>query len=199
MTKKTFTSSLPFKYRVWSGIGTAKTDEKGKKVYENYLLLPYVDARDVMDHLDEVVWANNRQKEYREVNGKIYCGIWIRDKENYTQPQWVRKRDVGEKTAISADKWEASDAFKRASVCRGIGRFLYSMPPARLSAQEILTNKYNLTEYVKTKYKTEIAERAKKHAQKVEESKYNDAEEIKTPDAPKSMEDMINMDDWSQD
>ena len=70
------------------------------------------------------------------------------------------------------------------------------MPPARLTAQEIAQNKYNLTEYVKKKYEKEIAERAKKYAQKIEESKYSDAEEIKMPETPKSMEDMVNMDDW---
>lgn len=194
MTKKTLSSSLPFKYRVGSGIGTAKTEWQ-KKIYENYLLLPYVDARDVMDHLDEIVWPYNRQKEYKEVNGKIYCGIGIREHENL---QFIWKRDVGEKTTISADKGEASDAFKRASVCRWVGRFLYSMPPARLSAWEIASNKYNLTEFVKKKYEKEIAERAKKYAQKVEDSKYNDAEEIKTPDTPKSMDEMVNMDDWEE-
>lgn len=195
MNKKTLQSSIPFKYRVGSGIGASR-QEWTKKVYDNYLLLPYVDARDVMDHLDEVVWAMNRQKEYREVNGKIYCWIGIRSSDEGSKGEWVRKRDVWEKTAISADKWEASDSFKRASVCRGIGRFLYSMPPARLTAQEIQQNKYNLTEFVKKKYEKEIAERAKKYAQKIEESKYSDAEEVKTPDTPKSMEDMINMDDW---
>lgn len=68
------------------------------------------------------------------------------------------------------------------------------MPPARLSKVEIDQNRYNLTEYVKNKYKEEIAERAKKYAQKIEESKYNDAEE-KIDEAPKTMDELVDTSD----
>lgn len=55
MTTKTLNSALPIKFRVGSGIGEEKTGTNGKKYYDKYLVLAYIDARDVMDHLDEVV------------------------------------------------------------------------------------------------------------------------------------------------
>ena len=93
--------------------------------------LAYIDARDVMDLLDEVVGVENWQCEYRDIDGKVYCGIgiWVDDK-------WVWKWDMGVKSDFEADKGEASDAFKRAGVKWGIGRFLYNLEDPKFNKKD---------------------------------------------------------------
>lgn len=100
-------SVTPFRFRVWP---------KNRA-------LPYIDARDCMKILDEKVWPENRQKLHKEDNWVIYCWVWI-----FINEQWVWKWDIWEKTKIAANKWGISDSFKRACVCRWIGRFLYTLP-----------------------------------------------------------------------
>lgn len=105
--------------------------------------LAYIDARDVMDLLDEVVGAENWQDDYKEIAGNVYAGIGIRCKKivrtpidpNNSNPshnlhkhyEWVWKWDCGAESNIEKEKGQASDAFKRAAVKWGIGRFLYSL------------------------------------------------------------------------
>lgn len=108
--------------------------------------LAYIDARDVMDLLDEVVGAGNWQCDYKEIGDKVYCGIGIRmantpflkvvdkSQESFQGPfpgMWVWKWDVGTETDFEGEKGEASDAFKRAAVKWGIGRFLYGIKPSK--------------------------------------------------------------------
>jgi len=101
-------------------------------------MLDYIDARQVMDLLDEVCKPENWQCDYKEVAGKVYCGIGIRCPVVYTSAEgmkhpavmdWVWKWDVGVESDFEPAKGEASDAFKRAAVKWGIGRFLYDMGP----------------------------------------------------------------------
>lgn len=54
MTKKALTDILPIKFRHGAGVGKSEKNKEGKTVYDKYLIVPYIDARDVMDHLDEV-------------------------------------------------------------------------------------------------------------------------------------------------
>lgn len=82
-------------------------------------MLDYIDARQVMDLLDDVVGPENWQCDYKEIAGKIYCGVGI------NAEGWVWKWDMGEESEFSPGKGEASDAFKRAAVKWGVGRFLY--------------------------------------------------------------------------
>lgn len=113
----------------------------------------YIDARDVMDILDEVVGPTNWQDSFREVGGKMYCTLSI--KVDY---DWISKEDVGTPSNMDADKGEASDAFKRAAVKWGIGRFLYDLGTERVKsiqvgqkyfpADEHGKRVYNLTEYI---------------------------------------------------
>lgn len=204
MTKKSLNGALPIKFRVWSWIGKEETKPDWKKYYNNYLILAYIDARDVMDHLDEVVWPENREKKYESINGKLYCWVWInRQFKNESwnaiiRKEWIWKRDVWEKSKISADKGEASDAFKRASVCRGIGRFLYSIPRITLSKDEVGAHQYDLTAFVKEKFKTELTEWGKKQKEKIElleQSKYSDDELIAWEETPKTMDELVDTSD----
>lgn len=101
---------------------TKKLDYKTRKGPRG-TTLAYIDARQVMDLLDEVVKPENWQCDYRDIGGKLYCGIAIKCGED-----WVWKWDMGTESEYDAEKGEASDAFKRAAVKWGIGRFLYSLP-----------------------------------------------------------------------
>ncbi|PIQ25281.1 hypothetical protein COW36_19895 [bacterium (Candidatus Blackallbacteria) CG17_big_fil_post_rev_8_21_14_2_50_48_46] len=92
----------------------------------------YIDARQVMDLLDEVVGPENWQDHYREVAGKIYCDLSI-----LIEDEWITKSDCGTASHFEADKGQASDAFKRAAVKWGIGRFLYQLGTVRTKSLEI--------------------------------------------------------------
>ena len=87
-------------------------------------LLLYKTARTDMSLLDETVGAENWQKDYKTIDGKLYCGIGCRFKDG----EWVWKWDTGTPSNMESQKGEASDAFKRAGFCWGIGRELYTAP-----------------------------------------------------------------------
>lgn len=85
------------------------------------LALAYIDARDVMDRLDEVVTPAGWQNKYSHANGKTVCDIGL-----LIGGEWVWKADGAGDSDIEAEKGALSDAFKRAAVRWGIGRYLYS-------------------------------------------------------------------------
>jgi len=91
----------------------------------------YIDARDVMNLLDEVCGPENWQSDFKDVGSKLYAGIGILvEHANIGGPDhitWVWKWDTGTETDVEAEKGQASDAFKRAAVKWGIGRFLYDL------------------------------------------------------------------------
>jgi hypothetical protein len=91
----------------------------------------YIDARQVMDLLDEVVGPENWQDHYREVAGKVYCDLSI-----HVEDEWITKSDCGTASHFEAEKGQASDAFKRAAVKWGIGRFLYQLATVRTKSIE---------------------------------------------------------------
>lgn len=95
---------------------------------ERALAVAYIDARNVMDRLDEVVGPANWRDNYRiHDNGTVMCGLTIR-----VNGEWLTKFDVGSRSdqEDNADQAKAafSDALKRAGVKWGIGRYLYSLP-----------------------------------------------------------------------
>jgi hypothetical protein len=88
--------------------------------------LCYIDARDVMERLDRVVGPDNWKDSYYETpKGRIICTISIYSE---TRAEWVSKSDAAGDTAVEAEKGAVSDAFKRAAVKWGIGRYLYDIP-----------------------------------------------------------------------
>ena len=117
----------------------------------------YIDARQVMDILDEVVGVANWQSKYESHNNNLYCAIGIKVNED-----WVWKTDCGAESNIEKEKGEASDALKRAAVQWGIGRFLYNLPIVKLKTKQhtnqkwypatndgkILWNKEDLSDYI---------------------------------------------------
>lgn len=87
--------------------------------------LLYKNARVDMTILDETFGPMGWQRDHKEIKGNLYCGIGIWD-EN--KKEWVWKWDCGTESFSEAEKGEASDSFKRAGFCIGIGRELYTAP-----------------------------------------------------------------------
>jgi len=90
------------------------------KAKDKCIPLAYIDARDVMERLDEVVGPENWACRY-PFNGCCELSIKVND-------EWVTKSNCAGETNVEAEKGQASDAFKRAAVLWGIGRYLYDIP-----------------------------------------------------------------------
>lgn len=88
-------------------------------------LLLYKDARVDMQILDETVGPMQWQREHYELKGNLFCRVGIFYNELDT---WVWKSDCGVESQTEKEKGESSDSFKRACVCWGIGRELYTAP-----------------------------------------------------------------------
>lgn len=88
-------------------------------------LLLYKNARVDMSILDEVVGPQDWQRGHEVIHDNLFCSISIWDKD---KSQWITKQDVGVESFTSKEKGEASDSFKRAGTCWGIGRELYTAP-----------------------------------------------------------------------
>jgi len=102
-------------YRIRWRVG-ARTKDKSKGMG-----LAYLDARDVTDRLDNVCGPANWQDRYTHAGQKTCCEIGIR-----INGEWIWKSDGAGDTDIEGNKGAFSDAFKRAGVKWGIGRYLYS-------------------------------------------------------------------------
>lgn len=88
------------------------------------LALAYLDARDVMDRLDDVCGPAGWKNSYVETpKGRVIATIYIR-----VGDEWIGKSDGAGDTAVEGEKGGVSDALKRAAVCWGIGRYLYRLP-----------------------------------------------------------------------
>ena len=145
-------NEMPFKWRVQS------QNDRGATC------VAYVDSRLVQDRLDEVCGEINWQSDYKVINGNLYAGVAIKDSET---KEWVWKWDCGTESNTEKEKGEASDAFKRAAVKWGVGRFLYAMPLQRLKTKkhsngklypckdngDILWGADDLTDYINEKIK----------------------------------------------
>jgi hypothetical protein len=78
--------------------------------------LHYIDARNVMDRLDEVVGMDNWSNEFWFEGNRTICELTILG---------VTKMDGAGDTSIEGEKGGLSDALKRSAVMFGIGRYLY--------------------------------------------------------------------------
>lgn len=116
---------IPHKWRVQSF-------SKNKPVAT---LVAYIDSRDASDVLNEYAiygWSD----EYYEVSGNTYCKVGI----VLPSGKIMWKSDVGVDSNTDPEKGKASDAFKRACVKWGIGRFLYNLGNEYVTASEVKTN-----------------------------------------------------------
>lgn len=109
---------IPYQWRVQS-----RSKDKSKAI-----CTAYIDARDVMNVLDaHCQW----EVKYEEKAGFIFAGIGISFTDAGVQWRWDCgqrvENDPGDQMYEQAGKSAASDAFKRAAVMWGIGRFLYDL------------------------------------------------------------------------
>ena len=91
------------------------------------MALHYIDARVVMDRLDDVLGPMNWQDAYEFLpDGSCLCKLTLR-----IGGEWITKMDVGgeseQKDGGDRHKAAVSDALKRTAVKFGIGRYLYRL------------------------------------------------------------------------
>jgi len=93
------------------------------------LVICYVDARVIMDRLDDVVGVDGWQDRYVCLpDGAVVCKLRVK-----LGGRWITKEDVGGQSEQpdEGDRRKAafSDALKRAAVKFGIGRYIYRLKP----------------------------------------------------------------------
>lgn len=108
--------------RIHWRVGSTNAKSLGVKPWEatKGVALAYVNARDVMERLDEVVGPENWQDDFVETPKRMMCRLSIR-----VDGEWITKADGAGDTNMEGEKGGFSDAFKRAAVKFGIGRYLY--------------------------------------------------------------------------
>jgi len=84
------------------------------------IALAYIDARDLMQRLDDVIGPEHWQCRYPFVG---CCEIGIR-----IDGEWVWKANGAGTTQVEAEKGQYSDSFKRAGVLWGVAQYLYDLP-----------------------------------------------------------------------
>lgn len=97
-------------------VGATSRDKKSA------IALAYIDARDVMQRLDDV-FGMSWQCKYSHADNKTICELSV-----LIDGQWITRAGGAGDTDIEAEKGAISDAFKRAAVLFGIGRYLYNLP-----------------------------------------------------------------------
>lgn len=109
--------------------------------------LPYMTPRAIQDRLDEAVGPGGWEAKYRVVETEVasrkmaamFCAISL-----YLDGKWVTKEDAVEISAngesgrghIDPVKTAVSDAFKRAAVLWGLGRYLYEFEAPWVALKE---------------------------------------------------------------
>jgi hypothetical protein len=135
------------------------TNDKSRKPDEPVRGQPlcYIDARTVMDRLDAVCGFDHWQCTYTPgVGTSIVCNIGVR-----VAGDWIWKADGAGATDMEADKGTLSDAFKRAGVRWGIGRYLYD-----LKAPWLELEKRGSTTFIKTADHQKLAQLHEEFARK---------------------------------
>ena len=99
----------------WRVGSTTKDKKKG-------MMLAYLDARDVQDRLDAVCGDQWQCRYPLADSGLLICEIGIKFGSD-----WVWRANGAGDTQVEAEKGKCSDAFKRAAVMWGIGRYLYGI------------------------------------------------------------------------
>ena len=119
-------------------VGSTNAKKLGCKPWEatQGSALAYIDARDVMQRLDEVMGPAGWQCRYPlSDSGLLICEVGLIFSEadrletiGCRQDEWIWKANGAGDTQVEAEKGKCSDAFKRAAVLWGIGRYLYYLP-----------------------------------------------------------------------
>lgn len=117
------------KFLKWRVGATNKDKTKG-------IALPYLDAREIMKRLDEVMGVGGWQDRLIRADKGFICelGLFIND-------QWIWKSNAGEDSNMSPLKGGASDAIKRSATLWGVGRYLYYLPAIWVDIKQVGTSK----------------------------------------------------------
>lgn len=106
--------------------------------------LAYLTARDVMHRLDSVMGVANWSDAYQETPKRLLCSLSLR-----IDDEWIVKTDGAGNTDIEGEKGGISDAFKRAAVKWGVGRYLYDCPAPWIDLENgKLPKSFNGNEYL---------------------------------------------------
>ncbi len=111
----------PFPERAISWRAGATNAKKNDGKASKCIALAYIDARDVMQRLDDV-FDMNWQCKYSHAENKTICELSVLIEGN-----WITRAGGAGDTDVEAEKGAISDAFKRAAVLFGIGRYLYEL------------------------------------------------------------------------
>lgn len=106
------------------------------------MALAYITARAVMNRLDEVVGPENWMDEYTPISGDggdrgYICSISIK-----VGDEWITKSDGANESTFESVKGGLSDAFKRAGIKWGIGRYLYKLGVTWVPAEKKEKSRY---------------------------------------------------------
>lgn len=93
----------------------ARTKDKSKGI-----ALAYINSRDVMKRLDDVMGIAGWQSHYPEHG---ICELML-----LIEGKWISKSNTAGETSVEGMKGQGSDALKRAATCFGVGRYLYYLP-----------------------------------------------------------------------
>lgn len=104
------------KFIKWRVGATSKDKTKG-------IALAYLDAREVMKRLDDVLGVGGWQDKYIPVDNGFICELSL-----LIDGEWITKSNAAAYTKVEPMKGGASDAFKRAAAVWGVGRYLYYLP-----------------------------------------------------------------------
>lgn len=163
----------------WRVGSTTKDKSRG-------MALAYIDARDVMRRLDESVGPHNWKDEYHDCGKRLICTIHIRCGD-----EWVGKSDGAGDSDVEPEKGGISDAFKRAAVKWGIGRYLYDLdsPWVELEARG---NSYSIkqSEYAKLR---ELLDRSVKPAAPAKEPSKKESSKKDEPKTEAEWHEPIDM------
>ncbi len=101
--------------------------------------LSYITARTVMNRLDDVLGPENWWDSYLPLEHSVLCTLTVRLPDGST----ISKQDAGGYAGMTDqgddDKSGYSDAFKRAAVKFGVGRYLYRDGVPDFAAREPVT------------------------------------------------------------
>ena len=114
---------FPAEHVSWRPGATTQDKSKG-------IALPWIDARRVMDRLDEVTGGLWQDAYSFPVPGRCMCRIGLMVP---AADDWVWREDsaadqTDDPEAIEPEKAAITEAFRRAAVKWGIGRYLYHVP-----------------------------------------------------------------------
>lgn len=91
------------------------------------MVLAYVNARAVMDRLDNVFGPHGWSDEYKHEANGVMCSLSCNFNPDGTETEWITKQDGSPETQVEAFKGGISKALVRTAVKFGIGRYLYKL------------------------------------------------------------------------